>query len=202
MRRYLVSSILAVFCLILSNTACQSVTSQTRTTQNKNSAANTNQNSTFQDRGNAYPIDAVPVTIGEEYYAVGWLKSDYKEADIVAYIDSKEVVSTDRSDEQTDCVNFSRNTGYGYCSFTMRAEIKELYKGKLRSRAIEYSEYGEGRNIKSRDQFLGEQVVFLERHKSAQDGSSIYQVIENSTRDINYKVLEKMRKISKFRVRE
>ncbi len=199
MWRYLVFNVLVAFCLIMSSTACQSVTSQTRATQNSNAAANTNQNSTFQDLWNAYPTYAAPATIGDEYYAVEWLKSDYKDANVVAYIDSKEVLSVGRSDEFTDCVNFSPNTGPGYCSFTMRAEIKELYKGKLRSRTIEYSEYGEGGYIRNREQFLGKQVVFLEKYKSEKDGSIFYQVIENSTRDVDHEVLAKMRKISKFK---
>jgi hypothetical protein len=125
------------------------------------------------------------------------LRRDYNEAAIVAYVRSTEVLSVGSSDEQTDCVNFGSNRGPGYCSFTMKATVVELYKGKFRSNFIEYAEYGEARLISNRDVFLGEQIVFLESFKNPKTKRVSYQVIENSSLAIEDDLLKKMRSISK-----
>ncbi len=134
-----------------------------------------------------------------DFYLEEGLKRDFKEAKVVAYINSKKVLSIGRSDASTDCSNFpKKEPDFGYCMFTMEAEIKELYKGKLSLETLVYSEYGEAGLIQNKEQFLGEQVVFLEAEKGT-DGRIYYQVIENSTRDIKQSVLEKMRRIAKYK---
>jgi len=126
------------------------------------------------------------------YFSSDFLRSDYRQAGIVAYVSVKEIISTGRSDDQTDCVNF---TGIGYCSFLVRAEVKELYKGNAATKMIEFSEGGEAKLIKSKDRFLGEKVVFLE--KFVENGKTYWQTIENSTRPIEQDVLETMRQIAR-----
>ena len=126
------------------------------------------------------------------YWSYDFLESDYRQSDLVAYVHVKEIVSVGSSDDKTDCVNF---TGVGYCGFRVRAEVKEVYKGRISTKTIEFTETGEAQLIKSKDRFLGEKVVFLE--KGVIDGKTYWQPIENSTRTIEFSVLEKMRLIAR-----
>ena len=128
------------------------------------------------------------------YTSESFLRSDYRQSAVVAYVDVKEIIGVDASDSETDCRNF---TGVGYCSFLLRAEIVELYKGKIKTRTIEFSEGGEAQAMRNKERYLGERVVFLE--KFVDDGKTHYQTIENSTRDARPHVLEKMRRIAKKR---
>ena len=127
-----------------------------------------------------------------EYFSVKFLKSDYEQADIVVYVDVKEVISAGASDNQTDCVNF---TGIGYCSFLLKAQVKEIYKGGIKTKTIDFYTYGEAELIGRKERYLGESVVFLEKFNDS--GKIRLQVIENSIRWIEYDVLKKMRQIAK-----
>ncbi len=126
------------------------------------------------------------------YFDINLLKSDYEQAFIVAYVDVREIISVGSSDDKTDCVNF---TGIGYCSFRVRAVVKEVFKGKIRTKKIEFSEGGEARLIGNKERFLGEKMIFLETFTDS--GKTYLQTIENSTRRIEYGIVEKMRKIAK-----
>ncbi len=125
-----------------------------------------------------------------DFYKAEFLKSDLEQTDIVAYINVKQIISAGASDYKTDCVNL---TGPGYCSFRLIAEIKELYKGNINLKTIEYYEYGEAESIKNKDSFLGERVVFLQKIPDSEKGA--LQTLDNSTRLIKFNVVEKMRKI-------
>jgi hypothetical protein len=120
-----------------------------------------------------------------------FLRSDFKQVDVAAYVEVREIVSIGRSDEKTDCENF---TGRGYCTFLLRAEVKELYKGKLKTSAIEFYEGAEAQLVRSRDRFLGERVIFLK--KFTEGGKTHFQTLDNSTRYIEDSILEKMRRIA------
>jgi len=146
-------------------------------------------------------LNRSPVPDNSDYYGKEMLRSDLRQADIVAYVDSREIISVVPSDEKTDCTNFDSNTGPGYCGFVIKSEIKELYKGKLSSDTIEYFEYREATAIKSKEHYLGPQIIFLERFENEKTKKTYYQVIENSTRRIDNNVISKMREISKYKVK-
>lgn len=121
-----------------------------------------------------------------------FLASDLKQVDVAAYVDIKEVISVASSDKETDCENFK---GIGYCSILLRAEIKELYKGEIKTKTLEFFESGEAQSIRSKKQFLGERLIFLEKFR---EGDKTYlQTLENSTRRIEGDILKKMQKIAR-----
>ena len=141
------------------------------------------------------------VSDNSDYYRRDFLLSDFHQADVVAYVDSREIISVVPSDDRTDCTNLGSYTGLGYCGFIIQAKIRELYKGKISSETIEYFEYGEAALIKSKARFLGPQVVFLQEFEDEKSKKVSYQAIENSTRRIEYDVISKMRKISKYKIK-
>jgi hypothetical protein len=174
----------SVIAIVALNSGCQQASSQQKDQRNANLEVGLT------------PLPTLPIvnTDNSNFYSMEVLREVFREAHIVAYIDSKEVISIGRSDVYTNCSTFPQKEG-GYCSFTMRAEIKELFKGKVQSSTLLYSEYGEAPLIRSKDQYLGQQVVFLERFRER--GETFYQVIENSSRDIEHDILAKLRLIAK-----
>jgi hypothetical protein len=130
-------------------------------------------------KGAAVPDDPEP-------YPARSLSLDRKVADVVAYVDVREVKLIDSIGRDADC---ERNTGSGYCSYLLSGEVKEVFKGRLAAKTLNFhigTEAGYPTKL-----LLGEQVVFLIRGKRAVS----LEVIENSTRRIEYQVLEKLRKI-------
>lgn len=116
------------------------------------------------------------------------LRGDLRIADVAAYVAVKEIKFADRSDDKTDCEN---NTRGGYCSYLLRAEIKELFKGKIESKTLEFYIGTEATYPKKG--LLGERIVFLVWNEDEKDKPKHLSAIENSTRPAD--VLAAMRKV-------
>jgi len=125
----------------------------------------------------------------EDSYTPKWLRNDMRVSDVVAYVNVKEVKYSGRSDATTDCEN---NQGGGYCSYLLTAEVKEIFKGKTETKPFVF--YASAEASYPKKHFLGEQIVFLlgeeDKNKKRNLG-----MLENSTRNIEHNVLEKMRNI-------
>ncbi len=117
-----------------------------------------------------------------------WLRSDLKVADVVVFVDVKIVKFAD-STAAADCEN---NTGNGYCSYLLMVEVKEIFKGKIESRTLEFYIGAEATYPKRN--FLGERIYFLVWSEEEKDKSKRLFSIENSTRPID--ALKTMRKIT------
>lgn len=115
------------------------------------------------------------------------LRHDLKSSEIVAYVDVKNVKLAGKSNE----INCESTTKFGYCSYLLTAEIKEIFKGKLETKKLEFHTVMESGNSKKR--LLGGQIVFLVWNKNNERNTKSLITIENSIRDI--KALELMRRI-------
>lgn len=128
-----------------------------------------------------------------DFYQSATLKSDFKEVDVVAYVDIKERKLED-SIGSGDC---ETDKGAGYCLYRLKAEVKEVFKGKIGGKTIEF--YASPDMDYPKKHLLGERVVFLNLQWSENnpDKKKTLGALENSTRWIKYDILKKMRKIAK-----
>lgn len=127
------------------------------------------------------------------FYAAKILESDYRQADVVAYVNVKERKLVDSiGTGKADCEN---DKGTGYCLYLLKAELKEIYKGKSSTTEIEF--YTSPDADYPKEKLMGERVVFLNRGTSGDKKKKQLHTIENSTRWIEHEVLEKMRKIAR-----
>jgi len=62
------------------------------------------------------------------YYSAEFLKSDFKQVEVVLYVNvkSRELV------DQIGGGNCEQNKGPGNCLYLLKAEVKEIYKGKVK----------------------------------------------------------------------
>lgn len=118
------------------------------------------------------------------------LKYDYKHAAVVAYVDVKERTLVD-SIGSDDCEN---DKGNGYCLYRLKGELKELYRGKIRAREIEFYESPDADYPKK--YLLGEKIIFLNWGKKKPEKKKELFALENSTRSIEHDALRRMRKIA------
>jgi hypothetical protein len=126
-----------------------------------------------------------------EFYKSSLLRSDFKEVDVVAYVDVKERKLEDfigGGDCETD-------KGAGYCLYRLKAEVKEVFKGQIGEKTVEF--YMSPDMDYPKKYLMGERVVFLKWNASDANKNKSLGAIENSTRSIKYDVLEKMRKIAR-----
>ena len=123
------------------------------------------------------------------FYSSQVLNDDFRQVVAVVYADVKEIKLVDNMGG-ADCEN---NTGGGQCVYQLTADIKKVYKGKIRTKKLEF--YISPDAGYAKEKLLGEKVVFLNNGKDP-DGKAILVTLENSTRSIEQDVLEKMRKIS------
>lgn len=127
-----------------------------------------------------------------QFYEKQMLKSDYKEVDVVLYVDIKERKLVD-SIGSGDCES---DKGAGYCLYLLKADVKEVFKGNITEKTIEF--YTSPDTSYPKKYLMGERVVFLNRNSNppSRNDNSL-NTMENSTRWIKYDVLKKMRRIAK-----
>jgi hypothetical protein len=118
------------------------------------------------------------------------LKHDYKEANIVAYVNIRRRILVDSIGEG----NCEKNEGVGYCLYRLKAELKEVYKGKIRTSKIEFYESLDTDYPKK--YLMGEKVVFLSWGKLKSKKKKELFTLENSTRSMEHNVLRRIRKIT------
>lgn len=117
-----------------------------------------------------------------------WLRNDIKVADVVAYVDVKEIKLIDSLGEDADCEN---NTGSGYCLYLLTADAKEMFKGDADKKRIEF--YVNPDASYPKKNLTGEKVVFLVWSGDEKNEKKSLNTIENSTRLTN--VIKTIRKI-------
>jgi len=122
------------------------------------------------------------------FHSADMLRADLRLADVVAYVNVKELKTASRSDDKTDCEN---NTGGGYCSYLLTAEVREVYKGEVKSKTLEF--YGSGEATYPKKGFMGERIVFLIWNEDGKNGEKSLGTIENSTRGAD--ALKAMRRV-------
>jgi hypothetical protein len=118
---------------------------------------------------------------------VRWIRNDLKVADVVAYVDAKEIKIIDTLGK-ADC---EKNTGSGYCLYLITAQVKELFKGSIKKDKLEF--YVSPDASFPKNKLIGEQVVFLVSKLDEKTKKESLHTIENSTRDIE--IVETIRKI-------
>jgi hypothetical protein len=134
--------------------------------------------------GASEPVDS-------EFYKPAMLKSDFKEVDVVAYVDIKERKLED-SIGSGDC---ETDKGAGYCLYRLKAEVKEVFKGRITKKTVEF--YTSPDMDYPKKNLLGERVVFLKWNEAEAGKKKTLGAMENSTRWIKYDILQKIRKIAK-----
>lgn len=127
---------------------------------------------------------------GGDPYSIKWLSLDRKTADTVLYVDVVNAVLIDSASGRGDC---ETNTGFDYCAYKLTANVKEVFKGVITSRNLELVATAE--SFYKKENFLGEQVVFLTEGTDEKTGTRTYGMLENTSRSIEYDVLEKLRGI-------
>ena len=126
-----------------------------------------------------------------QFYKKSMLASDYTQVDVVAYVNVKERRLVD-SIGGGDCES---DKGTGYCLYLLKADLKEVFKGKVTEKEIEF--YTSPDAGYPKNNLMGERVVFLNESDNFPDKKMSFGTLENSTRRIKYDVLKKLRKISK-----
>ncbi|MEO6589258.1 MAG: hypothetical protein ABIP06_08110 [Pyrinomonadaceae bacterium] len=117
------------------------------------------------------------------------LRNDSTMSDIVAYVEVKEKKLVDSIGNSPDCDN---DKGAGYCRYLLKAEVKEVFKGKNVEKTIEF--YTNPDADYPKKYLLGEKIVFLVKRMDEKTGEEHLSAFENSMRGVN--VLEIMRNIS------
>ena len=124
-----------------------------------------------------------------------WLKTDYKQVDVVLHVEVKEYELIN-SIGKGECKEIA---GGGYCLYRLKAEVKEIFKGKIKRENFEFYTVLEASTAK-KDFLLGEKLVFLEWSDNFPDKKRSLGTLENSTRSIESGLLKKMRKIAKKKI--
>lgn len=127
-----------------------------------------------------------------EFYQMDFLRSDFKQVSAVVYVNVKSRELVDQIG-QGGC---EQNTGTGYCLYRLNAEVKEVFKGKVRKGDFQFYTTTDA-DYQNKDSLLGEKVVFLNWSDNYPDQKMSLGTLENSTRSIEYNVLAKIRKIAK-----
>ena len=130
--------------------------------------------------------------VKDGFYSAEFLKADYKEAKVVVYVNVKSRQLVD----QLGGGNCEQNTGAGYCLYLLKAEVKEVFKGKVETNDFEFYTMTEA-GYQNKDWLLGEKVAFLDWSDNYPNKQMSLGTIENSTRAIEQNVLESMRRIAK-----
>jgi hypothetical protein len=118
------------------------------------------------------------------------LKSEFKQVAVVAYVDVKERALID-SIGNGDCES---DKGGGSCLYRLKAELKEIYKGKIRTKEIIF--YTSLDADYPKKNLLGEKVVFLNWRKRDSEKKKELYTLENSTRSMEHNILKRIRKIA------
>jgi hypothetical protein len=192
MRKILFALIFSIF-LVFPFFSFQNVSSQTQKSGDKKNNSDTSEASVNTDpaRETSDPILKDEDLEDSDHYSYKWLRNDMRVSDVVAYVDIKEVQYSDRSGDTADCEN---NKGGGYCFYRLKAEVKEVYKGKIETKTLELGASADASYPKKH--FLGEQIVFLLWGEEDENKQRYLSKLENSSRYIKGNVLEKMRNIA------
>ncbi|MDQ3798893.1 MAG: hypothetical protein M3384_05550 [Acidobacteriota bacterium] len=127
------------------------------------------------------------------FYRLSFLESDFRQVDVVAYVDVKERKLEDfLGGGDNGCES---DKGTGYCLYRLKAELKEVFKGGISGKTIEF--YASMDMDYPKKYLLGEKVVFLNWSDNYPDKNRGLGTIENSTREIKFDILKKMRKIAR-----
>lgn len=145
----------------------------------------------FSQTGNDGGKKPVIEIDSSQFYRMEMLKSDFKQVNVVAYVDVKERTLVD-SIGNGDCES---DKGTGYCLYRLKAEVKEVYKGSITEKTIEFYESPDTDYPKNN--LMGEKVVFLQWNEENANKERRLGAMENSTRAIEYDILKKMRKLAK-----
>lgn len=119
------------------------------------------------------------------------LKGDYKQVAVVLHVDVKTLELVD----SIGAGNCREISGGGYCLYRLKAEVKEVYKGKINRKNFEFYTVIEA-STGNKDFLLGEKVVFLQWSGNYPDKKKHLGTLENSTRAVKGNILEKMRRIA------
>jgi hypothetical protein len=126
----------------------------------------------------------------DDQYMPKRLRFDIRMADVVTYVDVKEVKLSGSDNESTDCEN--KGGPGGYCFYDLTAEVKEVYKGNIETKSLEFSANADSSYPK--ENFLGERVFFLKWTAGENKGRFLVNM-ENSSRLIKHNVIEKISNI-------
>jgi hypothetical protein len=139
-------------------------------------------------------LDTTTVSVDESSaYKLDQLESSFREAKFVLHVD---VQSREFIDSVGDC-DCERNTGTGYCLYRLKANMLEVFKGKINSKDIQFYTSTDA-DWKNKERLLGEQIIFLgDWNDNFPDKKIGLDTLENSTLSIKYDVIHKMRKIAK-----
>jgi hypothetical protein len=144
----------------------------------------------FSQTENSNRKKPVAKTKVSPFYQTEMLKSDYEQSAIVAYVDITE----------RNLVNFigsgdcESRKGKGYCLYRLKANVKQVYKGEIAGKTIEF--YVSPDADYAKKHLMGEKVVFLNWSETGNDGKRNLSAMENSMRSIENDVLKKMSKIA------
>lgn len=127
-----------------------------------------------------------------DFYQYNFLKSDFNQVQAVVYVNVKSRELVDQIGEG----GCEQNTGKGYCLYRLKAEVKEVFKGKIVKENFEFYTIVDA-DYRNKDSLLGEKVVFLNWSDNYPDKKMSLGTIENSTRSIEHNILKNMRKIAK-----
>ena len=115
----------------------------------------------------------------EEWPSLSYLRSDYKEVSVVAHIHIQQAEITSRIG--------------GYENWTIKAEVLEPFKGKLKKGDVFEYLHGAEAGFK-KEYFTGEKIVFLLAERD-RDRKLVYVVLENSTLSHTNERVRKLRLI-------
>jgi hypothetical protein len=129
-----------------------------------------------------------------DFYSAELLAADLKQSDVVAHVN---VLSYQLIDQigQGGC---ELNEGVGYCLYRLKAQVQEIFKGKIKRKTFEFYKVTDA-DYAYKKKMLGRHVVFLGWSSNYPDKKMSLGTMENSTRDIKHNILRKLRKIARKR---
>src|ERR1043166_8842192 len=113
---------------------------------------------------------------------LSYLKSDYRRVTVVAHVHVREAEIV--------------NTIGGYEDWHIVGDIVEPFKGKFRKgQTVEF--YHGAEKGARKEMFLGDKIIFLERHYVEKEKRWVFAVLENSTLPYTKNSVEKLRRIKR-----
>ncbi|HMS42425.1 MAG TPA: hypothetical protein PKE69_19495 [Pyrinomonadaceae bacterium] len=137
-------------------------------------------------------IFAQNILAQDDFYSSKFLKYDFKQVNVVVHVNvkSRELVNHIGEGSCED------GKGTGYCLYRLKADVKEIFKGKIEIVNFEFYTVVDV-DYRNKDSLLGEKVVFLDWSDNYPDKKMSLGTMENSTRSIEKDVVKKLRKIAK-----
>jgi hypothetical protein len=117
---------------------------------------------------------------GEQWPSLSYLRSDYRQVVAVAHVRVREA-------------EIVKTIG-GYEDWRLVGEVIEPFKGKFRKDQTVEFYHGAEKGIR-KELFLGDKIVFLERHYVKEVKRWVFAVLENSTLPFTEDRVQKLRKI-------